>query len=381
MLSERKRSRRQTNAISPFALYLIQPDVKAQLKDNIDHIILPGLKEIKPEDNENFYGYFSRYFSNLANVADYSGFKSLRDCINKKGPINELAVVTYNKNFSNWMDFALLKAFDDLFDANGNIKKDVFDALNYGHALEKISESCQLNNAKRLLVASYILLLGETVAPDLDNICTKVDMDNPHPERQHNVTFGQAMNELSMSINQINKFTIESHRKKVAEAMDKPDYEPKRLKPSFQHRTYAAESPVTPTFTNDVQTGLGWVGGFFAWVGGSLWSGVKSLLCCCTGSDNENDGYPLAVIKPGSKPLNHQNIHASLGERVSAPPSPQRQASRNNRQQSPVVEDKDKSSLTLWSCLFGEAKAPDKASDPDAKLVTGSSYKSSLKRS
>lgn len=100
--------------LSPFAAFLQQEDVRKQLNKNIASLLTQNTLE-----SDSGLSYITRYFNYLP---AYSRMKPTLDCL--------VESIT-SGNFDAWLKLAVVIAVHDLFDEDGELRKDVARILNY----------------------------------------------------------------------------------------------------------------------------------------------------------------------------------------------------------------------------------------------------------
>lgn len=146
---------------SKFVAYLNSPEIFLQLEINRhDQILSNALKK-------ETTGAISRYFNELGAVKQENGeTKNIVYC-GVQPLLDSLKHTHQTGQHEKWGEKAAALAIADLFDAKGNIKKDVYETLNVGGVLDQLIEKYGESEVKNQLFAGHMVsILGEqTTAP------------------------------------------------------------------------------------------------------------------------------------------------------------------------------------------------------------------------
>lgn len=157
-----------------FDLYVGTDIIPEHLKSEIPRIAENVAKSNTPA------GIASRIFNNIGHprhLATYA--ESFFRCIDN-GILNK-------DKFNQWMNSVVYRCVHDLFDAEGNIKKSIYDTININNAYDKLIEEDNKESINKNILFSYFMnpLFFNTVIPDrrFENLSGHMDSDKPSISR------------------------------------------------------------------------------------------------------------------------------------------------------------------------------------------------------
>lgn len=174
------RSREHAGRPSSFSYFLEDEAVNTRLKANLIRYCAPVNVEMLG------VGTLSRCFNDLPRL--YFGFQPLLDSVIEAVKNHETDI---------WVYFALAVAMDDLLDENGELRREIHEAMNYRHMLDYLTDSYTRDTVKQEILRSYIHMLYEFVLK-LTPLTQRRNAQNP--DEDHAIRLSRAISQFLDSL-------------------------------------------------------------------------------------------------------------------------------------------------------------------------------------